>query len=324
MEKTLRAVVAVVVASLGFAATSAFAQYPAHAITMVVPFSAGGPLDAMARVLASKLADGFAQPVVVENRVGGGGALGMGSVARAKPDGYTILYTPNSLAIMPAFYRKLSFDAEKDLLPVSQFASTTLVMATHPKVGVSTVPELVALARSKPGKLNFGSSGVADPLQLGMEMLKTMAGIDMLPIPYKGQAPMFTALLAGEVDVAIVSLQTSLAPIRAGNLKVLAITGSKRSTALPGVPTVAESGLAGFDLTSWHGVFVPAGTPRDVVDRLQREIARVAQLPDVRQRMEATGNEAVGSTPEDFEAKFNSDVARFRKIVQDAKLPMQD
>ena len=324
MEKTLRAVVAVVVASLGFAATSAFAQYPAHAITMVVPFSAGGPLDAMARVLASKLADGFAQPVVVENRVGGGGALGMGSVARAKPDGYTILYTPNSLAIMPAFYRKLSFDAEKDLLPVSQFASTTLVMAAHPKVGVSTVPELVALARSKPGKLNFGSSGVADPLQLGMEMLKTMAGIDMLPIPYKGQAPMFTALLAGEVDVAIVSLQTSLAPIRAGNLKVLAITGSKRSTALPGVPTVAESGLAGFDLTSWHGVFVPAGTPRDVVDRLQREIARVAQLPDVRQRMEATGNEAVGSTPEDFEAKFNSDVARFRKIVQDAKLPMQD
>jgi tripartite-type tricarboxylate transporter receptor subunit TctC len=313
------------IVALGFFAANGFAQgYPNHAITMVVPFSAGGPLDAMARVLASKMADGFAQPVVVENRVGGGGAAGMGSVARAKPDGYTILYTPNSLAIMPALYRKLSFDAEKDLLPVSQFASTTLVMAAHPKVGVSTVNELIALARAKPGKLNFGSSGVADPLQLGMEMLKTMAGIDMLPIPYKGQGPMATALLAGEVDVAIVSLQTSLAPIRSGHLKVLAITGPKRSTALPGVPTVAESGLAGFDLTSWHGVVVPAGTPRDLIDRLYHEIARVAQLPDVRQRMEATGNEAVGSTPEEFDAKFKADVARFRKIVQDARIPSQD
>src|SRR3954468_4776149 len=217
MKRLLMGALSACTISIGLVAGNAFAQaFPSHAITMVVPFSAGGPLDAMARVLASKMADGFAQPVVVENRVGGGGATGMGSVARGRADGYTVLYTPNSLAIMPALYRKLSFDAEKDLLPVSQFASTTLVMAAHPKVGGSSVNELVALAKSKPGKLNFGSSGVADPLQLGIEMLKTMAGIDMLPIPYKGQAPMFTALLAGEVDVAIVSLQTSLAPIRAG------------------------------------------------------------------------------------------------------------
>ena len=323
MKVLLRAFARVLM--LGVFVGNAWAQaYPTHAITMVVPFSAGGPLDAMARVLASKMAEGFSQPVVVENRTGGGGAVGMGSVARSKPDGYTILYTPNSLAIAPALYKKLSFDAEKDLLPVSQFASTTLVLAAHPRIGVNTVNELVALAKSKPGKLNFGSSGVADPLQLGIEMLKTMTGIDMLPIPYKGQAPMFTALLAGEVDVAVVSLQTALSPIRAGSIKVLAITGPKRSTALPNVPTVAESGLAGYDLTSWHGVFVPAGTPRDVIDRLQREIARVAQLADVRQRMESTGNEAVGSTPEEFDVKFKADVARFKKIVQDARLPMQD
>jgi tripartite-type tricarboxylate transporter receptor subunit TctC len=310
--------------SLG--ATQALAQnfFPNKAITLVVPFSAGGPLDALARVMASRLADGIAQPVVVENRVGGGGAVGMGSVARAKPDGYTILYTPNSLAIAPALYKKLGFDPEKDLIPVTQFASTTLVLAAHPKINVSTVPELIALARASPGKLNFGSSGVADPLQLGIEMLKTMAGIDMLPIPYKGQGPMFTALLAGEVDVAIVSLQTALSPIKAGHIKVLAITGSKRSTALPGVPTVAEAGLPGYDLTSWHGIFAPAGTPREVVDRLQREIARVANLPEVRQRVEATGNETVGSTPEEFDTKFKTDVARFKKIVQDARLPMQD
>jgi tripartite-type tricarboxylate transporter receptor subunit TctC len=314
----------VVIASL--VATQALAQafFPNKAITLVVPFSAGGPLDALARVMASKLADGIAQPVVVENRVGGGGAVGMGSVARAKPDGYTILYTPNSLAIAPALYKKLGFDPEKDLVPVTQFASTTLVLAAHPKINVSTVPELIALAKANPGKLNFGSSGVADPLQLGIEMLKTMAGIDMLPIPYKGQGPMFTALLGGEVDVAIVSLQTALSPIKAGHIRVLAITGSKRSTALPGVPTVAEAGLPGYDLTSWHGVFAPAGTPRDVVEKLQREIAKVANLPEVRQRVEATGNETVGSAPEEFEVKFKTDVARFKKIVQDARLPMQD
>jgi len=298
--------------------------FPTHTVTMVVPFSAGGPTDAMARVLASKMADGLGQTVIIENRVGGGGALGMGSVARSKPDGYTILYTPNSLAIMPALYRKLSFDPEKDLVALSQFLSTTLVMAAHPKLGVNTVGELVALAKSKPGKLNFGSSGVADPLQLGVEMLKTMAGIDMLPIPYKGQGPMFAALLAGELDMAVVSLQTALSPSRAGNIRILAVAGAKRSATLPGVPTVAESGLAGYDLTSWHGLFAPAGTPRDVLDRLQREIARTAQLPDVRQRVESTGNESVGSTPEEFDAKFKSDVARFKKIVQDAKIPMQD
>ena len=311
---------------LALLATQAFAQnvFPNRAITLVVPFTAGGPTDALARVLAAKLADGFGQPVVVENRVGGGGAVGMGSVARAKPDGYTILYTPNSLAIAPALYKKLGFDPERDLVPVSQFVSTTLVLAAHPKIDVSTLPGLIALAKSQPGRLNFGSSGVADPLQLGIEMLKTMAGIDMLPIPYKGQGPMFTALLAGEVDLAIVSLQSALSPIKAGQLKVLAITGARRSTALPGVPTVAEAGLPGYDLTSWHGIFAPAGTPRDVADKLQREIARVANLPEVRQRVEATGNETLGSTPEEFDAKFRADVARFKKIVQDAGLPMQD
>jgi tripartite-type tricarboxylate transporter receptor subunit TctC len=312
-------------AIFALATGTAFAQgYPSRAITMVVPFSAGGALDALARVLTSKMADSLGQPVVIENRVGGGGALGMGSVARATPDGYTLLYTPNSLAIMPALYRKLSFDAEKDLVPVSQFATTTLVLAAHPKTGVNTVGELIALAKSKPGKLNFGSSGVADPLQLGIEMLKTMAGIDMLPIPYKGQAPMFTALLSGEVDVAICSLQLALAPSKVGKLKILAITSAKRSVALPDVPTIAESGLPGYDLASWHGVFAPAGTPHDIVEKISREIGRVAHLPDVRQRIEATGNETVGSSPEEFDVKFKADVARFKRIVHDARIPPQD
>jgi len=298
--------------------------YPSRPVTIVVPFSAGGALDAMARVIGSKMAASMGQPMVIENRAGGGGALGMGSVARAQPDGYTLLYTPNSIAIGPALYKKLPFDAEKDLLPVSQALSTTLILAAHPKLRVSTVKELVALAKAQPGKLNFGSSGVADPLQLGMELLKTSAGVDLLAIPYKGQAPMFAALLAGEVDTAIVSLQLALSPIRSGGLKALGVTGQQRSKALPDVPTVAESGLPGFDISSWHGVFAPVGTPPDIVRRLQREIAAAVHSPDVRERVEATGNEVVGSTPEEFAARFRADVQRFKKIVQDAGIPYQD
>ena len=304
---------------------SALAQaYPSRPVTIVVPFSPGGAVDAMARVLGSKMAASMGQPMVIENRAGAGGALGMNSVARAQPDGYTILYTPNSIAIGPALYKKLPFDAEKDLLPVSQALSTTLVLAAHPKLQVSTVKELIALAKAQPGKLNFGSSGVADPLQLGMELLKTSAGVDLVAIPYKGQAPMFAALLAGEVDTAIVSLQLALSPIRSGALKGLAVTGNKRSVALPDVPTVAESGLPGYDISSWHGVFVPAGTPPEIVARLHREIVAAVQSPDVRERVEATGNEVVASTPQEFSAKFRADVARFKKIVQDARIPYQD
>ena len=321
--KTLRiltlALLAVVLSASVFAQ-----QYPARTITIVTPFSPGGPVDTMARVFAGKLNESMGQPVIVDNRAGAGGAIGMNSVAKAAPDGYTLLYSPNSIAIFPALYRKLPFNAEKDLVPVSQALSTTLVIAAHPKLKVATVQELVALAKSQPGKLNFGSSGVADPLQLGMEMLKTSSGIDMLAIPYKGQGPMFTALLGGEVDVAVVSLQAALAPARAGQLRLLAVTGAKRSVAIPDVPTVAESGVPGYEISSWHGFFAPAGTPREIVMRVQREVARAVQLPDVRQRVESTGNEVVGSTPEEFDAKFRADVARFKKIVQDARIPPQD
>jgi len=299
-------------------------EYPTRNVIMVVPFAAGGPVDAMARLIGPKMAEGLGQPVVIENRAGASGFLGMGSVAHAAPDGYTILYSPISIAIAPALYRKLSFDAEKDLVPVSQIVSTTLVLAANPKANVQTVKDLVARAKAEPGKLNFGSSGVADPLQLGMEMLKTMTGTDMLPIPYKGQGPMFQALLAGEVDVAIVSMQSALSQFKNGRLKPLAITAAKRSRALPDLPTMEENGLVGYDLTSWHGLFAPAGTPREIIARLQREAARAVQTAEVKQRVESTGNEVVGSTPSEFDAKYRADIARFKQIVKDAKLPFQD
>lgn len=309
----------------GLPLANALAQsYPSRTVTIVTPFAPGGPVDAMARVFAAKLNESMGQAVIVENRAGGGGTLGMNSVAKAEPDGYTLLYTPNSIAINPALYRKLPFDPEKDLAAISQALSTTLVLAAHPKVRISTVPELIALAKAQPGKLNFGSSGVGDPLQLAMEMLKTSTGVDLVAIPYKGQGPMFAALLGGEVEVAVVSLQAALAPSRSGQLRILAVTGSKRSIAIPDVPTVAEAGVPGYDISSWHGFFAPAGTPKEVIARLHREVHRAAHLPDVRQRVEATGNEVVGSTPEEFAAKLRADVARFKKIVQDARIPYQD
>jgi tripartite-type tricarboxylate transporter receptor subunit TctC len=321
--KVLRVLIALVL--LAGAVGEAVAQaYPSRTITVVVPFSAGGAVDVMARVLSEKISESVGQRVIVENRGGGGGTIGMNSVAKAEPDGHTILYTPNSVAINSALYRNLPFNAQKDLAPISQAISSTLVLTAHPKLKVATVRELIAMAKARPGKLNFGSAGVADPLQLGVEMLKISTGIDMLAIPYKGQGPMFAALLAGEVDLAIVSLLTSLAPIQNGQLRALGVTGPKRSAALPDVPTVAEAGVPGYDLTSWHGFFAPGGTPREIIARLHKEVMRAVNLPDVRKRIEATGNDVVGSTPEEFGTKFRTDEALFKKIVLDAGIPFQD
>jgi tripartite-type tricarboxylate transporter receptor subunit TctC len=309
---------------LSLAASAACAEgFPSKAITIISPFAPGGAVDAMARLLAARLTASLQVPVVVKNVGGASGAIGMAEVARAQPDGYTLLYTPNTIAILPVLYSKLSFSPERDLVPVSQFISSALVIAANPKMKVHTLADLITLAKAEPGRINFGSSGVADPLQLGMEMVKLSAGVDMTPVPYKGQGPMTLALLSGEVDVAIVSLQASLASIRSGKLRALAVTDSKRSSALPDIPPVAAT-LPGYELTSWHGLFAPAHTPRDVVEKLQQAVMDAAHHPDVKRVIEDAGNEAVGSTSEAFRAKFSSDVEKFRKIVQQAHLPMQD
>ncbi|MBX9829246.1 MAG: tripartite tricarboxylate transporter substrate binding protein [Xanthobacteraceae bacterium] len=306
-------------------ASAAGAQpYPSRTITVVVPFAAGGAVDVMARLFAAKMSEGVGQPVVVENRGGGGAIIGIGAVATGDSDGYRILYSPNSVAILPALYHKLSFNPEKDLVPVSQALTSTLVLAAHPKLGVSSVQELISFAKANPGKLNFGSAGVADPLQLGVEMLKTTTGIQAQAIPFRGQGPMFTALLAGEIDIGIVSLQTALPSIQSGMLRPLGVTGGKRAKSLPQVPTIAEAGVPGYELTSWHGFFAPARTPSEVIARLHGEVVRAATLPDVRLRIESAGNEVIANSPQEFEAIFRSDVQKFKKLVQEAKLPAQD
>jgi tripartite-type tricarboxylate transporter receptor subunit TctC len=317
--------IAIIAALAALCAGVAHAQsYPGKPIHIFVPFAAGGAVDALARIVSPKLGDSLGQPILVENRPGAGGNLAADLVAKSAPDGYTVLLTTNGHAISPALYRKLPFDAVKDFAPVTQLLATTLILVANPKFPAANTRELIALARAKPGALNYGSTGVGNPLHLTMELLKISAGVDIVPVPYKGDAPLSTALMAGEVDVAVVPLATSVQNIKAGRIKALAVTGTRRLASLPEVPTVAESGIPGFDSTSWQGLFAPAGTPREIVERLQRETAKALNAPEVRERLTGLGGEVVASTPEQFEAKFKADLAMFARIVREARIPLQD
>src|SRR5712691_5069069 len=298
--------------------------YPSKPIRIVVPFAAGGAVDTLARLIGAKLTDALGQPVIVENRAGAGGNLAADAVAKSAPDGYTILLTTNGHAIAPAVYRALSFDPVKDFVPVTQLVASSLLLVTASKLPVASTQELIALAKSKPGQLNYGSTGIGNPLHLTMEMLKSAAGIDVVAVPYKGDAPLNTALIAGEVDMAIVPLATARPHVESGAIRALAVTGAARSPSLPDVPTIAESGVAGFESSSWQGFFVPANTPRDIVMRIQRETAKALHASDMRARLKVFGNEPVGSTPEEFDARVKADMAKFARIVREAKIPIQD
>jgi tripartite-type tricarboxylate transporter receptor subunit TctC len=298
-------------------------SYPSRPVRIVVPFAAGGALDVLARLIGGKLSDGMGQPVIVENRAGAGGNLGADAVAKSPPDGYTILLTTNGLAIAPALYRKLPFDPAQDVTPVTQILASSLVLVASLRSQLASVQELIAAARSKPGGMNYGSTGAGNPLHLTMEMVKIAAGIDLQAVPYRGDAPLHAALIAGDVDVAVVPMATARSHIDGGRVRALAITGGKRSPALPDVPTLTEQGVA-VESASWQGFFVSANTPREVMLTIQRETKKVLAMPDVLERIKAFGAEPVGSTPEEFAAKFEDDLARFARIVEDAKLPKQD
>ena len=307
-------------------ATAALAQtYPNRAIRIVVPFPAGGGVDTMARILGNKLSERVGQPVLIEHRPGAGGTLGADAVAKATPDGHTVLLTVNALAISAALYKSLPFDPLKAFDPVVQVAANPFVLVGSQKMQAATIQDVIALAKAKPGTLNYGSSGLGAPLHLLAEMFKHGAGgLDIAHIPYRGDAPMLTALLSGDVHIGFMPAGTGVRQVQSGQVRGLAVTGQKRSPALPQVPTLLEAGVKGLEADSWYGVFAPAGTPRDIVLRLQRELVEVLKLPDVIERLRAGGNEPVGSTPEQLDALYRADIARFAKVIADAKIPKLD
>jgi tripartite-type tricarboxylate transporter receptor subunit TctC len=313
------------VGAIGLCSIDVLAQsYPSRPIRVIVPFAAGGAVDTIARIIGAKLQDSVGQPIIIEDRAGAGGTTGADVVAKAPPDGYTILMNTNGQAIAPALYRSLPFDTLKDFAPVTQLVATSTVLVANAKLPAKSLNELIALAKAKPGLLNYGMTGVGNNLHLTMELFKRAVAIDIQAIPYRGDAPLNTALMAGEIDVAIVPIATIVPHIEAGSVRALVVTSARRSPLLPDVPTISEAAVPGFEASGWLGYFVPARTPREIIRFIQRETAKVLAAPDMQQRLRALGNEPAGSTPEEFAAKFLADVASFAAIVKEAGIPPQN
>ncbi len=294
------------------------ANYPNKPIRIVVPQSAGGSTDLTARLIAQKLADALGQPVVVDNRPGAGSIIGTDLVAKAAPDGYTLLVVASSITINPSLHKKLPFDPIRDLAPVSQLSAFPNMLVVHPAVPVKTVQELIALAKAKPGQINYGSSGAGTGTHLSAELFKSMTGVDMVHVPYKGGGPAVTALLGGQVQLNFATIPSVLPHVRAGKLRAVAVTTLKRSPAAPDVPTIAESGVPGYDHGPWNGMLAPAKTPKAVIARLNAEVARIIHLPEAKAVLVHEGAEPVGNTPEEFAAIIRTETAKWAKVIKAA------
>jgi len=293
--------------------------YPAKPVRFVVAFPPGGGTDIIARSIAQKLAERIAQQVVVDNRPGAGGNIGTDIVAKSAPDGYTMLMgSAGPLAINASLFGKMPFDPIKDLAPVTLAASTPNVLVVHPSLKAATVEELIALAKARPGEINFASSGHGTPAHLAGELFDSMAGVKMVHVPYKGAAPALADLLGGQVQLMFSTMPPALPHVKDGKLRALAVTSAKRSPAAPDLPTLDEIALPGFEANTWHGVVVPAGTPRAIIARLNREIVAILHLPDVVERFSSQGAEALGSTPEEFAAYIRSETLKWAKVVRDS------
>lgn len=299
-------------------ACAATAQtYPAKPLRFVVPFAAGGGSDLVARTVAARLHGELGQPVVVDNRPGAAGAIGAEAVARAGADGHTLLLGSNGpLAINPALQTKLPYDPIRDFAPVALVTIMPFVLVTHPSLPVKNVRELVALAKARPNELNYGSPGNGSTTHLANELLKAMTGIKVTHIPYKGVAPAATDLVSGQVQMMAGDLSTLLPHVNSGRMRALAVTAARRSSLLPGVPTVAESGVPGYDASGWFGVLVPAGTPQPVVERLHAAIQRGIDSAEARERLGALGGEVATGTPEQFGAHIRSEGAKWGKVIR--------
>ena len=309
---------AAVLLALGLA--PALAQnYPAKPIRLLIAQAPGSATDVISRVVGNRLSEALGQPIVVEARPGAGGAVGTEAAARSAPDGYTLFMANNSThGSNPALYAKLPYDAVNDFAPISMVASVPYVLVVHPSVPVSSVQELIALAKSQPGKLNYASAGNGSTHQFCGELLKSAAGIDLVHIPYKGSPPGVTAVMAGEVSLMFANLTDINSQIRGGKVKALAVTTLKRAALFPNLPTMVEAGVPDFEITSWFGLLAPAGTPAPIVARLNAEMVKVLAREDVRSTLGAQGLNVASSSPEQFAAHIKSEIARFTRIARTA------
>lgn len=294
-------------------------SWPAKPVRLVVPFPPGGSTDIVGRLIAEKLSKSLGQQVIVDNRAGAGGTIGSDAVAKSAPDGYTLLIgTSSTHAIAPSLYSKLGYDVARDFAPVTLLGTATIMMVVHPTVPAKSVAEFVALAKAKPGEIMFGSTGNGSVSHLTAEHFKSLAGVDMQHVPYKGDTPMTTDLLAGRVHVAFGTAVAFLPHVQAGKLKALAVTDGKPSPVAPNLPTVAASGLPGFEALQWFGILAPAGTPKEIVSRVHAEIVKALELPEVKERLQGLGMQISGGDPEQFGRFMRAESAKWGKVVRDS------
>ena len=318
-QTILKTLAATALISCAFHSSAADA-WPSQPIKWVVPFPPGGAMDTMARTLGESLSVSLKQPVITENRPGAGGAIGSGLVAMAAPDGHTMMIVSIGHAVNPSIYPKLQYDATRDFAPVSLVGIVPNLLVAHPSVKANDVKELVALAKAQPGKLSYASAGNGTTVHLAAELFNSMAGVDIMHVPYKGSAPAVTDLMGGQVDIMFDSLSSARPYVESGKLKALAVTTTKRSSVFPNVPTVAESGLPGYGLSGWYAVFVPAKTPKPIIDRLNAELVQALKQPNVRARFAQIGAEPVGSSPQELANTLKSETARWAQIVRERNI----
>ncbi len=299
-------------------ALAAAPDYPNKPVRVVVVYPPGGGIDILARAIGQQLSEVWGPPLIVDNRPGAGTTLGAAIAAKAAPDGYTLLMTDVSFAITPTLYAQLPYDPVKDLAPVSLLNLVTDILVVHPSLPAASIRELIAHAKANPGKILYASAGNGTLNHLAPEMLKAMAGIDMVHVPYKGAVAALTDLISGREQLYIGAMVSTVPHVKSGRLRALAITGKKRSSVLPDLPTMAESGFPDYDVSAWYGLLAPAGTPRAIVDKVNREVRKALQAPDIQQRLAADGSEAVGSTADEFRAFIKTEMTKWGKAVKSA------
>jgi tripartite-type tricarboxylate transporter receptor subunit TctC len=317
MIRSTIALFTVLLATLTPAKAQAQTAYPIRPIRVVVPFAAGGPTDAATRIVAPRFSEYLGQPIIIDNRGGAGGATGTELVAKSTPDGYTLVHgSIGGLAVSPTLNPKLGYNTLRDLAPISQTVNVAYIVTLHPSVPAKSMKELIALAKARPGKLNYGTGGAGTGPHLAGELLNMMAGVSIVHVPYKGTGPALTALLSGEVDITFDNLLIVLPQIKAGRVRPIAATGDTRSKLMPDLPTIAESGLPGFSASGWYGLLAPVATPKDIVARLNADFTRALRSPDVNERLNSMAAEPAPGTPEQFAAFIRSETDKWAKVVR--------